>query len=76
MIHPDSFLEDWIFSFKKDKQFKNVNPSLLEKTIQAFALLEQLSKQKLEFVFKGGTSLMLLLEQPNCNFYVNLCYLG
>jgi predicted nucleotidyltransferase component of viral defense system len=37
---------------------------LIERTIFAFGLLEALVKTKLPFVFKGGTALMLLLDQP------------
>lgn len=62
MIHQDSFSKEWIFGFKRQKQFKNVNPSLLEKTIHALALLEQLTMHEMDFIFKGGTSLMLLLS--------------
>lgn len=40
------------------------DPSLLERVIYAFGLLEVLKKSGLPFCFKGGTSLMLLLKQP------------
>ncbi|MFC3414103.1 nucleotidyl transferase AbiEii/AbiGii toxin family protein [Algoriphagus hitonicola] len=35
---------------------------LVEKVIRALLLLEGLATQKLDFVFKGGTALMLILE--------------
>lgn len=45
---------------------KKENPSadlqLLEKTIGALYLLENLVNEGLEFIFKGGTSLVLLLN--------------
>lgn len=40
------------------------DPALLEKMIYAFGLLEAITKVKLPFCFKGGTSLMLILEHP------------
>lgn len=40
------------------------DPALLEKVIYAFGLLEAIEKVGLPFVFKGGTSLMLLLKHP------------
>ena len=41
------------------KQHRNADKILAEKVIRAFLLLEGLAKQKLSFVFKGGTALML-----------------
>ena len=40
------------------------DPALLERVLYAFGLLEALVQVGLPFVFKGGTSLMLLLEHP------------
>ncbi len=40
------------------------DPGLLERVLYAFGLLEALSKAGMRFIFKGGTSLMLLLEHP------------
>ena len=40
------------------------DPGLIERTIFAFGLLNALSEVGLPFVFKGGTSLMLLLKRP------------
>lgn len=40
------------------------DPSIIEKTIFAFGLLEALVRSGLIFTFKGGTSLMLLLARP------------
>ena len=40
------------------------DPTLLERVIYAFGLLEAIKKAELPFCFKGGTSLMLLLDRP------------
>lgn len=40
------------------------DPSLLERVLFAFGLLEALARVGLPFLFKGGTSLMLIFEQP------------
>lgn len=40
------------------------DPGLLERVLYAFGLLEALVKTGMKFTFKGGTSLMLLLDHP------------
>lgn len=40
------------------------DPSILERTVFAFGLLEAIRKVGLPFIFKGGTSLLLVLEHP------------
>ena len=40
------------------------DPSILERTIFAFGLLEAIRRVDLPFIFKGGTSLLLLLNEP------------
>ena len=40
---------------------RNADKILVEKVIRALYLLEGLVKAKLDFVFKGGTALMLLM---------------
>ena len=40
------------------------DPVLLERVLYAFGLLEALVKVGLKFTFKGGTSLMLILDHP------------
>ena len=59
MISNESLSLDWINSVSK--QNRKADPALVEKVIRALLLLEGLVEEKLEFVFKGGTSLMLLL---------------
>ncbi len=40
------------------------DPSLLERTVFAFGLLEAIHRVGMPFIFKGGTSLLLLLNKP------------
>ena len=40
------------------------DPSILERTIFAFGLLEAIRKVEMSCIFKGGTSLLVLLDQP------------
>lgn len=60
MINPSSYSSSWIASFKQQKQFHAVNNALFEKMIYAFSLLESLAATGFEFIFKGGTSLLLM----------------
>ena len=53
----------WINSFKQQKHLKRINPPILEKMIHALSLLQQLKAHGLDFTFKGGTSLVLLLAK-------------
>lgn len=46
------------------KALTGADPSILERTVFAFGLLEALSRVKMPFIFKGGTSLLLLLKEP------------
>lgn len=63
MIESLCFTKKWINQFKTQKAYRNINPPVLEKMIHALALLEQLQIEGLSFVFKGGTSLILLLKE-------------
>ncbi len=65
MINPACFEKEWIENFRKQREFSRINPPVLEKMIHALYLLQNLKKQGLDFVFKGGTSLILLLENAN-----------
>ena len=57
MIADLCFTADWLD--RKRKELKGVDPGLLERALHAFALLGHLAESNLEFVFKGGTSLLL-----------------
>lgn len=62
MIGKNSFTKAHITSIKKT--YKNLDEFLIERMIFAFGLLESLVRVNLPFVFKGGTSLVLLLNKP------------
>ena len=40
------------------------DPSILERTVFAFGLLEAIRKVDMPFIFKGGTSLLVMLDEP------------
>ncbi len=61
MIHLTSLKENWINTVAK--KYK-ADPILVEKMIRALYLLERLQDSRLNFIFKGGTALMLLLPEP------------
>ncbi|MCK4992398.1 MAG: nucleotidyl transferase AbiEii/AbiGii toxin family protein [Bacteroidales bacterium] len=65
MINQKCFTSEWLEFFKNQKEHKQIQTNILEKMIHALHLLEQLKINGLEFVFKGGTSLVLLLEEGN-----------
>ena len=57
MINQKEITIEWLVQVSK--KHRNTDKILVEKTIRALLLLEGLAKQKLDFVFKGGTALML-----------------
>jgi hypothetical protein len=61
MIDILSLSEGWLA--KKRKKYSK-DPIIIESMVYALYLLEQLTLTGLDFIFKGGTSLILLLEQP------------
>ena len=63
MIKAHCFTKEWINGFKQQKHLKRINPPILEKMIHALSLLQQLKANGLDFTFKGGTSLVLLLAK-------------
>jgi hypothetical protein len=65
MIDKSSYTKEWVASFRNNPDYSKTDPALIEKMIMALALLEQLALHKLNFVFKGGTSLILMLERAN-----------
>lgn len=62
MIHTDSLQKDWIDSIAT--KLGKIDKALLEKSIRALSLTEQLKVQGLQFQFKGGTSLLLHFPTP------------
>jgi len=61
MIDRKCFTKEW--QEHKRVQLGGCDPVLLEKTIFVFAILDALAGQGLDFVFKGGTSLLLRLPR-------------
>lgn len=57
MINLKEISSEWLNQVSK--RHRNADKILAEKVIRALLLLEGLTKQKLSFVFKGGTALML-----------------
>ena len=62
MIKAHCFEKRWIDAFKAQEKYRRLNPPVLEKMINALYLLQLLKKSDCQFVFKGGTSLVLILE--------------
>jgi hypothetical protein len=60
MIHRKCFTLQWLQ--EKREEFGIADRGILEKSIHALALLAHLSDSGLQFVFKGGTSLLLHLN--------------
>jgi len=63
MIKDKCFTEEWLDQFKKQKDHRRIDKIILEKMIYALHLLERLKANGLDFVFKGGTCLVLLLDE-------------
>jgi len=63
MISKKTHTKEWLDSLKNI--YKRKDPALLEKSIKALTLLEGLQQSGMEFVFKGGTALLLLLKDLN-----------
>ena len=59
-VNNNCFTADWI---KAKKEELSGDPVLIEKAIHAFALLGYLVQTKMDFIFKGGTSLLLHVPQ-------------
>lgn len=62
MINKESHTIEWITQVAKAN--RNADKILVEKVVKALTLLEQLKLHELDFIFKGGTALMLLLVTP------------
>jgi hypothetical protein len=65
MVSNESFTRVWLESFINPKAKKKIQPDLLEKMIHALALLDNLAQLDIDYIFKGGTCLTLLLEPAN-----------
>ena len=65
MIREHCFTEEWLDYFRQQNKYRKIDKIILEKMIYALHLLERLKTNGLDFIFKGGTSLVLLLEEDN-----------
>ncbi|HWK06841.1 MAG TPA: nucleotidyl transferase AbiEii/AbiGii toxin family protein [Puia sp.] len=65
MIREHCFQLEWIERLRAQEEYQKINPPLVEKMIHALSLVQQLQVHGLDFIFKGGTSLILLLAQAN-----------
>jgi hypothetical protein len=62
MIKLESLKKEYIEEQSGRLKVRNID--VLERTIHAFILLERLAGSGIDFVFKGGTSLLLHIEEP------------
>ena len=62
IIDNKTYTKEWIEHVSK--QNRNVDKILVEKVIRALTLLVELRKNGLNFIFKGGTALMIMLQKP------------
>lgn len=63
MIPPDRHTRAWIVA--QQVRLGMADPIILEKAVFALTLLDLLARTDLDFVFKGGTALLLHLPRPN-----------
>ena len=63
MISVESHTKEWIMGIR-EKSHIPADPILIEKMILALTLLENLRTGGLKFIFKGGTSLLLVIGAP------------
>ena len=65
MIAGRTFTKDWLYTVNKRLNWNRQETQLknLEKAVAALHLLELLAETKMRFLFKGGTSLLLLLQR-------------
>lgn len=61
MLSHDNYTAGYISGLQERT---GADPSILERTVFAFGLLEAIRSVGMPFIFKGGTSLLVLLEEP------------
>ena len=61
MITKETYTLEYVNTLREKYQ---KDPSLLERVLFAFGLLEAITRVGMPFIFKGGTSLMLILDHP------------
>jgi len=65
MIDDKCFTLEWIESYRHNPEYSNIQTAILEKMIHSLYLVDLLNRNGLDFVFKGGTSLILLMDEDN-----------
>ena len=63
MIAEKCFSQEWISAKAMELRYPDKN--VIERVVRAFSLLDMLARSGCPFVFKGGTSLMLLLQDTS-----------
>ena len=61
MLLSENYTAEHILRLRKET---GADPSILERTIFAFGLLEAIRSVGMPFIFKGGTSLLVMLDEP------------
>lgn len=61
MFLRENYTAEHILKLREETE---ADPAILERTIFAFGLLEAIRSVNMPFIFKGGTSLLVMLEQP------------
>lgn len=61
MLLRENYTAEHIFRLRERT---GADPSILERTVFAFGLLEAITRVGMPFIFKGGTSLLVLLDEP------------
>lgn len=64
MIESKTYHQNWIYEVERNLGKKKFDPKLIEKVIYAQVFLEQLKINELDFIFKGGTALLLATKEP------------
>lgn len=70
MIDKKCFTTEWIAQKSIELNYSDKN--LIEKVIRAFALLDMLASSGCPFHFKGGSSLMLLLNDSTHRLSIDI----
>ena len=70
MISKHSRSKEWIMGIRNKSQ--KTDPQLIEKMILALTLVESLQTSGLNYIFKGGTSLILLMGSKPSRFSIDV----
>ena len=70
MIDKECFTQEWIAD--KSKELRYPDKNIIEKVIHAFSLLDMLASSGCQFCFKGGSSLMLLLNEKRHRLSIDI----